>query len=243
MEAKGGLKLNGLDGLLIKVGDFEFFVHQSVLIWLIIGVVVSCLFIWAGRKFKQADPTKPPSGVILIFEQIVNLCLMVIKGSLNEQSWKFLPFMGTMMIMMALSNLMGLLGLQPPTSNLSVTMTLTLMFVFLIHSSDIKLNGIKGKFKSWLEPMPGLFILNVIGDLATPVSLTLRLFGNLLGGTIIIALLYLMIEKLLPFSGVLFAVTPFLHMYFDIFTAFMQTFIFFTLISFFLSDAIGSEAD
>ncbi|MDF9825719.1 F-type H+-transporting ATPase subunit a [Breznakia sp. PF5-3] len=235
--------MDEINGLLITIGDFELVIHQSILIWLVICLFVTLLLVWAGSKIKKADPTKAPTGVVLVFEQVVNLCSMVVKGNLNEKTWKYLPFMGTIMIVMVISNLMGLLGLQPPTSNISVTITLTLMFIVLIHGSDIKLHGIKGKIKAWMEPMAGLFILNVIGDLATPISLTLRLFGNLLGGTIIISLLYFMIESLLPFSGVLFAVTPFLHMYFDIFTAFMQMYIFFTLTSFYLADAIGTMDD
>lgn len=232
-----------LEGLQIQIGDFTWFIHQSILIWMGVGVFVTILLCIAGQKFKHADPTKAPKGALLIFEQLVNACSMVVGGNLNKKTWKYLPFLGTIMVMMVISNLMGLIGLQSPTSNLSVCITLVIMMFILIHGTDIKIHGIKGKFKAWLDPVPLLLPLNVIGDLAFPMSLTLRLFGNMLGGTIIIALLYLMIQSLMPFSAVLFVATPFLHMYFDIFTAFMQTYIFFMLATFFLGDACDGSED
>ncbi len=230
-----------IDGILIHLGEFDIFVHQTIIYWIILCLIVGVLLIWAGKKIKAADPTKAPTGTVLVFEQFVNIAAGVIGGNLKSKTWKYLPFMGTVMLIMAISNLMGLLGLQPPTSNLSVNATLAIIVFVLIHASDISQHGIKGKINAWMQPIAFLFPLNVIGDLAFPLSLTLRLFGNMLGGTIIVALLYMLINSILPYSVVLFAVTPLLHMYFDIFTALMQTYIFFMLASFFLSEAIDLE--
>ncbi|MDH6366530.1 MULTISPECIES: F0F1 ATP synthase subunit A [unclassified Breznakia] len=231
------------DGILIKIGDFDLFVHQTIVIWIGVGILVCALLIWGGNKLKHADPTKPPKGAVLVFETIVNLCAMVVKGNLNKKTWKFLPYFGTIMIMMVISNLLGLFGLQPPTSNLSLAMVLAIGIFLLIHFSDIKNHGIKGKWKALTDPVPLLLPLNVIGDIAFPVSLTLRLFGNMLGGSIIMALVYVLVKAAMPFTGILLAVTPFLHMYFDMFTAFMQTYIFFTLATFFLSDAVDAAEE
>lgn len=235
--------MNGIDGLDIHIGDFSFFVHQSILIWLVICIITVIILAYAGQKFKKADPSKAPKGVVLVFEQIVNAGVSIIKGNLNENTWKYLPFFGTIMVVMVLSNIMGLFGLQPPTSNLSVTGTLVIMLILLIHGTDIKRHGIRGKLHELAQPNIFLFPLNVIGEIAFPVSLTLRLFGNMLGGTIIVSLLYLLISNLLPFSGVLFTITPFLHMYFDIFVGCIQTYIFFMLASFFLGDALNTPEE
>lgn len=232
-----------MEGLLIRIGDFEWFIHQSIVIWIGVCIVVGIFLCFAGKKFKNADPTKAPKGALLIFEQLVSACSMVVGGNLNQKTWKYLPFLGTIMIVMVFSNLMGLIGLQTPTSNLSVCITLVIMMFLLIHGTDIKLHGIKGKFKAWLDPVPALLPLNIIGDLAFPVSLTLRLFGNMLGGTIIVALLYMLMKAFLPFTAAMYVVTPFLHMYFDMFTAFMQTYIFFMLATFFLGGACDASED
>ncbi len=229
--------------LIIHIGDFMIELHMSVIIWMAIGLVVTILLCWAGSKFKKADPSKAPTGVVLVFEQLVHLCAGVLKANLTNKTWQYLPFMGTIMIMMVISNLMGLIGLQSPTSNLTLDAVLVILMFLTIHGTDIKLHGIIGKLKAWCEPVALLFPLNVIGDLAFPVSLTLRLFGNMLGGTIIVSLLYLLMKSLMPFSVVMYVVTPFLHMYFDIFTAFMQTYIFFTLASYFLGEACDREEE
>lgn len=229
------------DGVLIQIGDFNWFIHQTIFIWLGIGILVSGLLIWGGKKIKNADPSQAPHGAVLIFEILGGLAKNVIGNNLHSKAWRYLPFMGTVMFMMVISNLMGLIGLQSPTSNLSVNVTLVLCMVVLIHGTDIKLHGLKGKFKGWCEPIAALLPLNIIGDIAFPISLCLRLFGNMLGGTIIVMLLYTFIRAIMPFGVLAYAVTPFLHMYFDIFTAFMQTYIFFTLASFFLAE--GADVD
>ena len=85
--------------------------------------------------------------------------------------------------------------------------------------------------------------LNILGDLALPVSLSLRLFGNLLAGTIITGLVYTLMESLMPFGVLGLSFTPFLHAYFDIFSGLIQTYIFFTLASFFLSESYADEEE
>ncbi|NLC96026.1 MAG: F0F1 ATP synthase subunit A [Erysipelotrichaceae bacterium] len=226
-----------MEGLVVTIGNYKFFVHQSIVTWLILCILITITLIYAGSKIKKADPSKAPTGIVLVFEILVKTAVGVIGGNLKELTWKHVPLFGTLMLAIVLSNLMGLLGLQVPTSNLSVTTTLGMLMVVLIHATDIKLHGIGGKIKGMFEPMPFLFPLNIAGDLAFPLSITLRLFGNMLGGSIITGLLYVLIKALLPYSIISFIVTPFLHLYFDVFSAFMQTYIFFTIASFFLSQS------
>lgn len=226
-----------MEGLLITIGDNNFFIHQSIVIWLVLCLFITILLIWAGNKIKNADPSKAPTGVVLVFEIFVKAVISIIGGNLKGLTWKHLPLFGTLTFAIVLSNLMGLLGVQVPTSNISVTATLGMLMIILIHATDIKLHGIDGKIKAMFEPIAILFPLNVVGDLALPLSITFRLFGNMLGGSIITGLLYVLIKALMPFSAISFIVTPFLHMYFDVFSAFMQTYIFFTIASFFLSQS------
>ena len=135
--------------------------------------------------------------------------------------------------MMAPSNLLGLIGLQPPTSNLSVNVTLAVMMFVLVQYTGLKEKGIKGRIAELCDPFLLFMPLNVLGDLALPVSLSLRLFGNMLAGTIIVGMVYGLMESLLPFSIIGYSLTPFFHAYFDIFSGLIQTYIFFTLASFF----------
>ena len=230
-----------INQLLINVGGYTISLHQTIIIWLCVLIFVGAILIFAGKQFKNADPSKPPTRTMVVFEQLYDLCVAVIGGNLHSKTAKYIPLMGTLMIVMVICNLLGLVGLQPPTSNVSVNLTLALLVFFIIHGTNIKDFGLKGKLKAWCEPMAFLFPLNVIGDLALPVSLTFRLFGNMLGGSILVSMLYMLIKSFLPYTTVMFIATPFLHMYFDIFTAFIQTYIFFTLASFFLSEGIKLE--
>ncbi len=236
---------DNFDGIVIHIGDFDVAVHASVLVWLCICLVLGIVLVLAGNKFKKADASLAPKGMVLIFEQIIGLLTFIVENSLGKNTRKYLWFYGTCMMLMLISNLSGLLGVQPPTSNLSVNVTLAVTMWLIIQSTSLSRKGIIGKLKGWCEPMVLLFPLNVIGDLTLPFSLSLRLFGNLLGGTIIMTLVYslfnVMNSLLMGLGITLFAVTPFLHMYFDIFAGFIQTYIFFTLSTFFLGQELSEE--
>ena len=102
-----------------------------------------------------------------------------------------------------------------------------------IHGFGIKSKGL-GYFKGFLEPVPFLLPINIVGELATPVSLSFRLFGNILGGTIIMGLVYAMFPKIVIFLGIPAA----LHCYFDVFAGALQAFIFVMLSMTFVSNAM-----
>lgn len=226
-----------MEGINIKISGNSLFIHQSILIYFCICLLVCFILYFLGKKFKRADYKVAPSGALLVGEVIVDFIYGVLNGNFKEKTWDYIYFYGTIMIIMVLSNLAGMFGVQVPTSNLSVSLTLACIMIFLIHFKDIKVHGIVNKIKNYFEPYPFLFPLNIIGDLALPLSLSFRLFGNMLGGSIIVSLLYLMIQYFLPYSAVAYFITPFLHMYFDIFAAFMQTYIFFTVSTFFIGQS------
>lgn len=231
------------DGILITVFGTTIELQQSILNWLVLCVIFTIFFIVAGKKFEKADVRKAPTGILLLTEMITGLCTNIIGDNLKEKTRRYLPFMGTLIMMMAVSNLLGLVGLQPPTSNLSFNVTLALLMFFLIQYNGIKKGGLGARLKELTEPMWLLTPLNVIGELALPISLSMRLFGNILAGSIIMLLVYTMLKALLPFGVLIYIATPFLHAYFDIFSGLIQTYIFFTLASFFLSEQVVSETE
>ena len=106
--------------------------------------------------------------------------------------------------------------------------------MFFINSNKCnKKRWITSTFKELCEPMWILTPLNIIGEFALPISLTMRLFGNILAGSIITLLIYTLLKLLMPIGVLGYLFTPFLHTYFDIFSGLIQTYIFFTLASFF----------
>lgn len=234
---------NSFDGILIKIGSIEIPIAQSILVWLVLSIIFAIFFIVVGKKFKKADASIAPKGILLIAEMIYDLAKSVVKDNLGKKTNRYLPFFGTLIFMMAASNLSGLLGVQAPTSNLSVTVSLAICMFILIQYTAIKENGIKNRAKGLLQPIAILAPLNVIGELAVPISLALRLFGNLLAGTIVLSLVYTVVKFIMglcaPFMILMYAVTPALHAYFDIFSGLIQTYIFFTLASYFLGSSAG----
>lgn len=229
--------------IVITIGSTQILLHPSIVNWLGLCVIMSILMIVAGKKIRKADPRVAPKGFLLFIESVARLATGVISGNLQERTRQYVAFFGTLIFMMAPCNLLGLIGLQPPTSNLSVNVTLAVMMFLLIHYTGLKEKGIVTRIKEICDPIFLFAPLNILGDLALPVSLSLRLFGNLLAGTIIMGLLYSLMKSMLPFGILGFLVTPFLHGYFDIFSGLIQTFIFFTLASFFLSDSMAGDEE
>ncbi|WP_276905389.1 F0F1 ATP synthase subunit A [Faecalibaculum rodentium] len=227
----------------IHLGGFTLEIQQSILVWLILCVLFAFFFWFAGRKIEQADPSRAPKGLVYVCEEIYNLILYVVQGNLKETTARYIPFFGTLIIMMLVSNLTGLVGLQNPTSNVSFNATLALTLWVMIQGSAIRKAGLKARMKELTEPMWLLTPLNIIGELALPISLTMRLFGNILAGSIITMLVYTLIKNIAPWGYLGLTLTPFLHMYFDIFSGVIQTYIFFTLGSYFLGQQVSKEAD
>lgn len=130
-------------------------------------------------------------------------------------------------------NISGLIGLRPPTADLVATMPLALSTFVLIHFMGI--TQAKGKyFKSYLEPMFLFLPINIVSALAIPLSMTFRLFGNILGGVIIMELVYSLFNPLL-----LVGIPAVMHLYFDVFSGALQAFIFVILSMTFIKSQIG----
>jgi len=116
--------------------------------------------------------------------------------------------------------MIALFGIRPPTADINATLAFGIVTFFAIHISGIRAHGF-GHFKEFIEPSPIMLPIHIVGELATPISLSFRLFGNILAGLILVELYY----KLLPvFFKV--GVPVFLHAYFDVFEGILQGFIF-----------------
>ncbi|MCK8059865.1 MULTISPECIES: F0F1 ATP synthase subunit A [unclassified Fusibacter] len=210
---------------IIQIGDFQL--SQTVTVtWFIMAVIM--IFVLVATKKKENVPT----GLQNVVEVLVDAINGLVKQTMGEHRMNFAPYMGTLLIFLAVANLSGLFGFRPPTADVNTTMALAIMTFFAIHVLGTVSKG-AGYFKGFLEPFPLLLPLNIIGELATPISLGFRLFGNIVGGTIIMSLLYgaLGTFALIPIPAVL-------HVYFDLFAGLLQSFIFTMLTMVFVSMAI-----
>lgn len=180
------------------------------------------------KNFKMVPDTKFQVMVETLVDTIGNFTI----STMGEKNKKFAQFYGPMFLFILLSNLTGLIGLRPPTADIATTFALSLTTFFMIHGFGVKAKGAK-YFKGFLEPIPLLLPLNIIGELANPISLSFRLFGNILGGTIIMGLFYAMMPAVLTVG-----LPAIFHLYFDVFAGALQTLIFVMLSMTFVSSAM-----
>lgn len=200
-------------------------------------VVTIILIIFAlivNSKIKKANPNEAPSKFLNIVETLVEAIDNLVATTMGPQNKGFVPYILTLALFIAFANLYGLLGFSPPTSDYSVTFALALItFILTQYWSIRNAGGFFGYLKGFTEPMAFLTPLNVIGELANPISLSFRLFGNIMSGGLIMALLYQALGYFAPI------VTPVLHAYFDVFSGLLQTFIFIMLTMIF----VGGRAE
>ena len=191
-----------------------------------------------------------PTGLGVLVEFYVDWINSMCKELLGSRWKRYAPFIGTLGIVIFISNISGLVGLTPPTANLFVTLGIGLLAGFHFHFIGIRHNGLKNYIKTtYMEPSPIMSPLNVISELLTPISLSLRLFGNILSGSVIMALLYNailgIVGGLSPILGIAVTgvVAPAFHAIFDIFFGAIQTFVFMLLTTVFISSKLPDEED
>ena len=215
----------------------NFWITTTHVCTLIIILVLLAFSIAANRVMKRASDV--PGGFQNIVELIVEMLDKMVHGVMGKSGDKFVNYIGTIFIFILISNISGLFGLRPPTADYGVTFPLALLSFILIHFNQFKHQTPKEIWVDMCSPLPPWlpiwFPINVISELAVPVSLSLRLFANILSGTIIMALIYALLSKIAYFwPGAL-------HAYFDIFSGCIQTYVFCMLTMTYISNAIGEE--
>lgn len=222
----------GLYVKLFEVNGQPIYLTQTVVnTWVVIAAMtlIALIIRFKMRKFKEVPETKLQTAVEMVVDMINGFTI----NTMGEAGKKFAHYYGPLLIFIAVCNLSGLLGLRPPTADFATTLAFALITFFMIHGFGVKNKGL-GYFKGFLEPIPLLLPINIIGELATPVSLSFRLFGNILGGSIIMGLVYAMFPKIVIFLGI----PAVLHCYFDVFAGALQAFIFVMLSMTFVSSAM-----
>lgn len=207
---------------------------------IIIAVIMIGFAIVANIAIRKADPNKVPGKFLNFVEYLVEtLDKMTLSSMGNKHGHKFTNYIGTLFIFILLANLAGILGLRPPTADFGVTFSLALITFVLIHYNGFKYQKL-GHITSLFEPLL-LSPINIIGEIATPLSLSLRLFGNVLSGTVMLALIYGLVPKL-----VLTFISPIMagaHVYFDIFSGVIQTYVFCMLTMTFVAQNFDEEVE
>lgn len=216
----------------LKLFGKQMLIPATIVNTWIVVILISLFAMYVNKKFKTAKPDEKPTGIINVIEIIVDGINSLVKSTMGEDKMMFAPYIGTLAFYLAVANLFGLLGFAPPTSDYNVTLGLALITFFMTQYYGLKTKKLGGYIKGFFEPVPFLAPINLIGELANPVSMSFRLFGNILSGVIIMGLLYNALGFVAPF------ITPAFHFYFDVFAGLIQTFIFMMLTMIFVSGAM-----
>jgi len=209
-RVKGFIKILAFDGT--HVGTF-------ILLRMILVVdVILLLMAWLIRKKLLFKPSKPQ----IMFEMTYTMLEEFVVETLGKEKRHFTPYIVTLFIFIWVCNMIGLVpipGFMEPTRNLNVPLGLGFIAVVVVHATAIKVKGLWHHLQEYFNPVKNpLFLLDLVGEVSKVVSISFRLFGNVLGGAIII----LVVSSLVKF--IVFPVG--LNLFFGIFVGTIQAFVF-----------------
>ena len=215
---------------------------------MIVMLIMIILAVIIGIKAHFQDPLKKPKGILLVAEIGVNFFENFAEGLLGKRFRIFGGYLMAIGVYLFLAFIFGLTGLPSPMATLSVPLSLGLSTFILIHATAVKYNKIR-YFKRYVDPLPLFLPINLISMWAPLLSLTLRLFGNALSGFVIMNIVYYGLQNMSSaifsfveseFNGAFIApfVAWILHLYFDLFSGFIQTTVFLSLTTIY----VGQEA-
>lgn len=208
----------------IPIGD-GIPVNESVVVTWIIMAVVTLLSIILTRNLKLENPGRRQ----LILESGIGWLRNFFTDLLGEEGKPYVIYLMSVTIYIGIANLIGILGFKPPTKDLNVTAGLAIMSIFLIEFSGFRQKGPKRFLKSFAEPMAIVLPINILEIFIKPVSLCMRLFGNVLGSFVIMELIDYILPVVLPI--------PF-SFYFDIFDGLIQAYVFGFLTALFIKESL-----
>lgn len=184
-------------------------------------VLISMLVVYFLTRDLKVIPEKKKQ---VIMEAAYNFIYGLVSDNMGEKFMSFVPFIGSIIMFLILVNFVGLIGIQPPTTSFSTTLGLGLTSFVVVQATAIRNGGLGNYIKSYFKPYPFLFPITLLDRLLLPVSLSLRLFGNVVAATTVMSLIYGALHELNFFAQLLIPI-PF-HMYFDIFDGLIQAVIF-----------------
>ncbi len=216
--------------------------------WIIMAVIVGlCAWLTHGMKVHATSKKQ------IVAEFLVKTAHGFVTGNMGKKFSHFTPFVATLFTLSMLSNLCSLLGAFSPTTDLSTELAWALVVFVLITYHKIKAGGVGGYFKGFAEPIFVLTPFNIISEIATPISMAFRHFGNVASGSVITTLVYAALAALshivlgwLPgFLGNIplfqLGIPAILSIYFDLFSGCLQAYIFTMLTMMYIAAADPEE--
>ena len=208
--------LGKIHQLIVHLGgtDLVFNLPTIKMTWIVISAWL--VFGWFATRGKAIVPGRVQAAGELLVGQFYGL----VEDTLDKEMVKtYGPLICSLFMFLVLSNWLGLFPhLEETTKDLNTPLSMGVMGFFIAHGAGIKAKGIKGYVKEYFQPLFFMMPLNVVGELAKVISVSFRLFGNIMGGSII-----LLVISRLTYSLIL---PPFLNAFFGLFAGTIQAFVF-----------------
>ena len=203
-------------------------VPESVVVTWIIMAALILISIVLTRNLSVENPGKRQ----LVLETGYQMAEDFFGELLGKNGCRYLPYLLSVLIFIAVANLIGLLGFKPPTKDMGVTAGMAILSIIIVEFAGIRQKGVKKWMKSFVEPLPVVAPINLLEVFTRPLSLCMRLFGNVLGSFVVMELLKLVVPVFLP---------AVFSCYFDIFDGLIQAFVFVFLTSLYIGEAVETE--
>nr|P21903.1 RecName: Full=ATP synthase subunit a, sodium ion specific; AltName: Full=ATP synthase F0 sector subunit a; AltName: Full=F-ATPase subunit 6 [Propionigenium modestum]CAA38579.1 ATPase a subunit [Propionigenium modestum]CAA46894.1 ATPase a subunit [Propionigenium modestum] len=222
-------------------GVYGFPVTITVISTWFVMLFLIMVFRWSSKNLEVVPERKQA-----FFETIYGFLDDLYGQLLGNWKKKYFTYIGTLFLFLLISNIVsffpipgfssenGVFSIAPalrtPTADLNTTVGLALLTTYSFIAASFRTSGFFGFFKGLFEPMPLMFPINLAGEFAKPTNISIRLFGNMFAGMVILGLLYKAAPVLIP--------AP-LHLYFDLFSGVVQSFVFIMLTMVYIQGSIG----
>lgn len=196
----------------------------TVVTWIIMAVMI-LTSILLTRKLRVDHISRRQAAVEVFVTKLED----VISGVIGPDGRQYAPYLVTVLIYIGLANIMGVFGFKPPTKDLNVTLALAVMSIVLVQAASIRKRRVGGWLRSFTKPLAIVTPFNILDLFTRPLSLCMRLFGNVLGAFVVMILLESFVPVALP---------AVFSLYFDFFDGFLQAYVFVFLTSVYIKEAI-----
>lgn len=161
-------------------------ISETMVVSWIVMILITGFCIWLTHDLKEENISKRQA----LAEMLVEMANKFVVGNMGEKFRYMIPFVAALFATSVVSNLISLVGLRSPTSDLSTEAAWAVVVFIMITAQKIKTSGFGGYLKGFTQPIPVMTPFNVLSELATPVSMACRHFGNILSGVVINGLIY-----------------------------------------------------
>lgn len=217
-------------------GNFGNFITQTTVSLFVVTILLMIIAYAVTRKIE-----KRPGAVQVLVEKILNMLYGLVEGTMGKHNLKFAPYIGTLFLSCMIGSLIGTTFIfRSTTADFSVTLAYALVTSVMVWYHNIKANGFIGWLKGFTEPIVVMTPMNLIGEVAQPIAMAFRHFGNVAGGGVLTTLIYAalavatqaifswlpaQIASMIP-PVLQVGIPAFLSLYFDFFSSFVQAFVF-----------------